>query len=303
MYFVFRIQNTSEPVVPLSEHMLVIAERDAALRERDDARKEVADARIRINELEAEIRRLKNNDLDRYLASADRDRKKILESLQSIMKESKIKIQIIPDQGILRLPESVLFKKGSSTIESLDTVRAIAGALAEVLPCFSLGQASHPNRVCNPNATFIDAVLIERHTDNVQIKPRTRVAAACPSPNGGFGNPVVTVQATPVASDAECPIKDNLDLSARRATTTVRAIYSSRRELLDMYSISPSREDKQLGQGHSPLVNAAAFGETRPAFPNDNEEGRARNRRVDLRVLLYTPRSENLDVIRKLLGP
>jgi chemotaxis protein MotB len=220
------------------------------------------------------------------------------------MKEAKIDVQIIPDQGILRLPESILFRSGQPTIEpsGMPTLRTLASALGKVLSCFSLGPTGHPSRSCNPNATFIDAVLIEGHTDNVQVKPRARAAPICPSPGGGglFGNAAV---AAANVSDAECPVKDNLDLSARRATTAVRAIYESKPELRQMYSISPVREGEQLGQGHSPLVNAAAFGDSRPAFGNDTEEGKARNRRVDVRLLLYTPRSENLELIQKLLVP
>jgi hypothetical protein len=97
MYFVFRIQNTSEPTIPLSEHKVVVGERDTARTERDDLRtqrddlaKQLDVARTRIRQLEADIERLKKNDLDRYLTDADRDRRKILESLQSSLKEAKI---------------------------------------------------------------------------------------------------------------------------------------------------------------------------------------------------------------------
>jgi hypothetical protein len=112
IYFVFRIQNTSEPMVPLSEHNVVVTARDTALAERDDLIGKLDSAKARIRQLEAEIERLKTNDLDRYLTNADRDRRHILESLQKSMKDAKIDVQIIPDQGILRLPETVLFKSG-----------------------------------------------------------------------------------------------------------------------------------------------------------------------------------------------
>jgi hypothetical protein len=112
IYFVFRIQNTSEPMVPLSEHNVVVTARDTALAERDDLIGKLDSAKARIRQLEAEIERLKTNDLDRYLTNADRDRRHILESLQNSMKDAKIDVQIIPDQGILRLPETVLFKSG-----------------------------------------------------------------------------------------------------------------------------------------------------------------------------------------------
>jgi chemotaxis protein MotB len=304
MYFVFRIQNTSEPMISLSEHSVVVAARDAALTERDEVIRKLDLSRVRIQQLEAEVERLRKNDLDRYLTNADRDRRHILESLQNSMRDEKIDVQIIPDQGILRLPETVLFKSGQPTIDAsaVRTLKALTSALSRVLPCFSLGPASNPSRTCNPNATFIDAVLIEGHTDNTQFAHRVRSPPVAPpqtgTPFGGAAAPNLPASAN--SSETEGPIKDNLDLSAQRATNTVREMYKLESQLLKMYSISPSRVDEQLGHGTSPLVNAAAFGETRPAFPNDRD-GRARNRRVDLRVLLYTPRTENLEIIRGLL--
>ena len=68
-----------------------------------------------------------------------------------------------------------------------------------------------------------------------------------------------------------------------------------------MYSISPSEVGLKLGEGHSPLMNASAFGDTRPVASNDTDEGKKSNRRIDVRVLMYSPRSENLDAVRKLL--
>jgi chemotaxis protein MotB len=198
-----------------------------------------------------------------------------------------------------------LFKSGQPTIDgpAVRTLKALTSALSRVLPCFSLGPASNPSRTCNPNATFIDAVLIEGHTDNTQFVHRVRpLPVTSPQPGGLFGNGTPVPSPVPLGGDAEGSIKDNLDLSAQRATNTVREMYKLEPQLLKMYSISPSRQDEPLGGGSSPLVNAAAFGETRPAFPND-KDGRARNRRVDLRVLLYTPRTENLELIRHLLGP
>src|SRR5216684_2413133 len=57
MYFVFRIQNTSEPMVPLSEHQALLRNFETA--------------KGRIKELEDEIKRLNQNPLERYLKLAD----------------------------------------------------------------------------------------------------------------------------------------------------------------------------------------------------------------------------------------
>ena len=273
MYFVFRIQNVSEPVVPLSEHRAVVDHRDrlaTAYREASD----------RIHGLEKEIERLHQNPLERYLKLADAARENILFDLQRSMKNvpgiTEGDVKVIAEQGILRLSGDMLFPRGVSTISpgspSDAAIKALAKALSNVLPCFSVGPASHPTKSCNPNAAFIDAVFVEGHTDNGQITGLLE----------GF-------------------IKDNLSLSARRAVNTMQAIYADQPTLWQMFSISPSQEGRQLGEGTSPLVNAAAFGDTRPAFANDTEDGRRNNRRIDLRLLMYAPRTENLSTLSNLL--
>jgi chemotaxis protein MotB len=274
MYFVFRIQNTSDPVVSLPAYQ-------ALLEERDNLLNIIGSARYRINELEEQIRRLNQNPLERYLKLADTTRESILMELQKSMKQALPGIndgdvRVIPEQGILRLSGDMLFSRGASNIASGspsdNAIRVLSAALAKVLPCFTLGPASNPTKNCNPDAVFIDAVFVEGHTDNVLIT-------------------------TPLEGN----IKDNLSLSARRAINTVQLIYMDEPPLERMFSISPSQEGRQLGQGTSPLINPAAFGDTRPAFSNDTEDGQRRNRRIDLRLLMYSPRTENLVDIRKLL--
>jgi len=186
-------------------------------------------------------------------------------------------IRVIAEQGILRISGDMLFPKGVSTITpgspSDGAVRALAASLAKVLPCFSVGPASNPIRSCNPNAVFIDAVFVEGHTDNI-----------------------------PITGVLEGSIRDNLSLSARRAINTTQSIYLDQPKLLQMLSISPSQDGRQLGEGTSPLINPAAFGDTRPAFSNDTDEGRRSNRRIDLRLLMYTPHTDKLDALQRLLN-
>ena len=259
MFFVFRIQNTSEPTVPLSEFQALMRERDA---------------------LENEVKRLNQNPLEKYLKLADAARENILNILRDSMRNvpgiKEEDVRVISDQGILRLSGDMLFPSGSSTIvpasSSANVVRNLSASLAKVLPCFSLGPASNPNKACNPNAIFIDAVLVEGHTDNV-----------------------------PITGFVEGNITDNLTLSARRAINTVEAIYADQPRLLQMFSISPSQQGRQLGEGDSPLINPAGFGDSRPAFSNDTDEGKKNNRRIDIRLLMYSPRTESLDAVRKLL--
>jgi chemotaxis protein MotB len=134
-------------------------------------------ARFRVNELEEEIKRLNRNPLERYLNLADAARENILADLQNSMKKvpgiNDGDVRVIREQGILRLSGDMLFPKGASNIApgspSDNAIRALSSALAKVLPCFTFGPAGNPNKDCNPNAVFIDAVFVEGHTDNVPI--------------------------------------------------------------------------------------------------------------------------------------
>ena len=238
-------------------------------------------ATFRIEELENEVKRLNQNPLEKYLKLADAARENILWDLQRSMKNipgiADGDVRVIPEQGILRLSGDMLFPNGVSTIApgspSERAVKALSVALAKVLPCFSVGPGSTPSKACNPNAVFIDAVFVEGHTDDAPIKGLL-----------------------------EGSIKDNLSLSARRSVNTTQAIYADQPKLWQMLSISPSQEGRPLGEGTSPLINAAAFGDTRPAFLNNTEEGRKSNRRIDLRILMYSPRTDNLGALHKLLA-
>jgi outer membrane protein OmpA-like peptidoglycan-associated protein len=177
-------------MVPLSEHRAVFNNLETA--------------KGRIKELEDEIKRLNQNPLERYLKLADAAREGILRDLKSSLKDvpgiADGDVKVIAEQGILRLSGDMLFPKGVSTITpgspSDNAVKALSAALFKVLPCFSLGPASNPIKSCNPNAIFIDAVLVEGHTDNV-----------------------------PITGLLEGSIKDNLSLSARRAINTVQTVY------------------------------------------------------------------------------
>jgi flagellar motor protein MotB len=238
-------------------------------------------AELRVGELLAEIDRLKQNPLEKYLKLADAAREDILLNLKNVMKEAgalrEEDVRIIPEQGILRLSGDVLFPSGISTImpgtRSDYVIKSLALALSKVLPCFSLGPAGNANKECNPNAAFVDAVFIEGHTDNI-----------------------------PVGVSREVGVTDNLTLSAHRAISAMKAVYKYQPHLNQMFSISPSQTGLDLGQGNSPLINASAFGETRPVMANATPDGRQSNRRIDIRILMYSPRTENLDFVKHLMG-
>jgi chemotaxis protein MotB len=183
MYFVFRIQNTSEPVVSLSAYR-------ALLEERDNLLNIINTAKYRINELEEENRRLNRNPLEKYLKLADAARESILIDLQNSMKKVPgIKdgdVRVIPDQGILRLSGDMLFPRGASNIApgspSDSAVKALSLALTKVLPCFTLGPGSNAPRSRSDWGT---ATLRKITMTN---RARTRRPVASLGPKSGVPN-------------------------------------------------------------------------------------------------------------------
>jgi hypothetical protein len=45
-----------------------------------------------------------------------------------------------------------------------------------------------------------------------------------------------------------------------------------------------------ISSGNKPILAVSAYGATRPIASNDRSEGRASNRRIDLRILMHEPR-------------
>ena len=180
-------------------------------------------------------------------------RTKILEDIQQMLKEQGVQVSIDRDQGILRLPESVLFESGHAELNEAgsNAIAALARSLSHVLPCYT-HLAGHRDAECFDGSAMIDAVLIEGHTDT-----------------------------DPVSSGR--PFRDNLDLSAARATNTFRALLSasgidegSRQPLLLSF----------LNQSGVPVLSVSGYGEHRPI--SDLKDP---NRRIDLRILMASLRS------------
>ena len=65
-----------------------------------------------------------------------------------------------------------------------------------------------------------------------------------------------------------------------------------------MLQAAPSLEHVQNASGTATLFGASAYADQRPVKPNNNLtiEGRAQNRRIDLRFLLAPPSKVELDV-------
>lgn len=83
----------------------------------------------------------------------------------------------------------------------------------------------------------------------------------------------------------------NLTLSTNRANSTFITMTESEPGLIEFQNLR-----------HQPVLSVAGYGQMRPVAPNATKSGRDTNRRVDLRIIMYTPsRSEEIGAIRRAL--
>lgn len=83
-------------------------------------------------------------------------------------------------------------------------------------------------------------------------------------------------------TDTEGNERSNLILSTARANNAFLTMLGSQPELLTYLNIR--------GQ---PVMSVAGYGQMRPIASNETASGRAENRRIDLRLIMYTPRDSD----------
>jgi flagellar motor protein MotB len=218
-----------------------------------DATSELAKERQRLQRVaddsSAQLRKLK---------SIEKDRDQVLVGLQQSLKNRGVEVLINRDEGVLRLPESMLFKKNDAelTPASANTISSLVGALADVLPCFTRGTRV-PRDPCQSDGSIIEAILIEGHTDADPLAP---------------GHKLV----------------NNLFLSALRAGNTFSALVKLDAGLLEF-----------LNARDQPVLGMSGYGEYRPITKTQwTEDEKRPNRRIDLRILMTGPRSNDAQRVR-----
>jgi hypothetical protein len=208
------------------------------------------------------------------LMAAEETRNSILAAIANRLESSGIRVEILLDQGVLRLSENSINFSSGSEIPVVDhhlNVGRVAKAIAEVVPCYvfaeqaesdagdSGGMADASAPYCELRAdpstydcrerTFpwlLETLLIEGHTDDVPVA-------------GGHR------------------FRDNLELSSMRAATVHRMITAC----------EPGVE-RFVNSDRYPILSTSGYGNTRPATrdPARSHE----NRRIDLRFLLEPPK-------------
>ena len=200
-----------------------------------------------------------NIENEQYRDSADLHKSKLLQQIRSELVRDGIRVKIVKDQDILTLPEGVLFESGKTKLNksSKNVIDSLSRAFSKVLECSVYSEKNRPMleyKECkkeNADKVFIESIFIEGHTDNVPVKGQI---------SGSPG------------------INSNLRLSARRATETFRELTKSKPKLDSFFSPAKNK-----------IFAVSAYGETRPFNQNKTNEERAKNRRSDIRLIMFVP--------------
>ncbi|MXU65914.1 OmpA family protein [Oceanomicrobium pacificus] len=146
-------------IVELEERIL------ALLQQISEREKEIEDLRRQLAELQ------QIDPLEAYLAQVAQARREVLQRLRDAIKVDfpDLQVELSEESDALRFQGEGLFASGRSDLarDRRGIVARLAERLDEVLPCFTLGEASRFENDCNPGFVMIEAVQIEGHTDDV----------------------------------------------------------------------------------------------------------------------------------------
>ncbi len=199
----------------------------------------------------------KSTELNKILAGANNARAQLLENIQLGLFSQGVQVEIDVRNGILRLPETLLFDSGKAELREggVKALRILSENLMRILPCYAESDAvaSVQDSCSKPESSHrmrLESLFIEGHTDSVPI--------------------------------ANSMFKDNWDLSIARAKNTY----------LELIKVEPALE-KLENERQQPLVSFSAYSGRRPIVENTNESTRRKNRRIDLRFIMAQPSLSN----------
>lgn len=189
--------------------------------------------------------------------------RRIAESIRQ--KVPGIRVTVVAADGVIRFRGDDLFKSGEWRIRSGSmaerVAHAVGDALADTLPCYTVGPQAKFGLACNKAFAAIETIQIEGHTDDVPIS---------------------------AFRQNQEKMLDNRDLSARRGAETLRTTTDRYRpDLMGFLNL----------QGQ-PVLSFAGYGAMRPIDYGTTYEARAANRRIDIRFILQTP--QNLREVQEI---
>lgn len=210
--------------------------------------------RNRISELEEEVERL-HNELKRLQAVNPLEAylSEAIDQRRELLVELKGRLQVeFPDLQVLISPEQDALRfQGEGLFRSGSS--QLEPRQRQIV--YTMGRLLDEILVC-----FTLGVRAQRGSD-------------CDS-----GNALIEAVQIEGHTDSDGSDIDNLRLSTDRANATLLVMLSNDREIL--------AHENLRGQ---PVMSVSGYGEMRPIETNETADGKAANRRIDLRIIMYAP--------------
>lgn len=210
--------------------------------------------RNRISELEEEVERL-HNELKRLQAVNPLEAylSQAIDQRRELLVELKGRLQVeFPDLQVLISPEQDALRfQGEGLFRSGSS--QLEPRQRQIV--YTMGRLLDEILVC-----FTLGVRAQRGSD-------------CDS-----GNALIEAVQIEGHTDSDGSDIDNLRLSTDRANATLLVMLSNDREIL--------AHENLRGQ---PVMSVSGYGEMRPIETNETADGKAANRRIDLRIIMYAP--------------
>jgi chemotaxis protein MotB len=110
-----------------------------------------------------------------HLMRDNRIRTDMLATVLALLREREVEVTLDPENGIVRLPESLLFDTGEAVLQprGVRALRELAAVLALTLPCYSRAPAIQQSDCPTVAKPLLEAVLVEGHTDDRPISTST----------------------------------------------------------------------------------------------------------------------------------
>lgn len=182
-------------------------------------------------------------------------RDELLEDLHKSLKQQGVSLTIDHANGILRLPEDVLFQTGSARLmaKGRRAVTILSKRLALLLNCETTTIAA----ICKNNLPKIEAIFVEGHSDEQALKGKLKKK-----------------------------FSTNLNLSAQRAINTYEIMEET--EVVKL----KNRQEKHLfsisGYGDKRPVDVKPINFRRLSYEEKSHWYR-KNRRIDIRLIMSKP--------------
>jgi flagellar motor protein MotB len=252
----------------INERDAAIFERDAVIDERDRLRAENADRLARIRELEALVDRLQ-----RDLAAVTAERDELLERLSQLQQINPLETylaQAIEQRRaiLIELRERLLIEFPDLQVVISPEQDALRFQGEGLFRSGSSQLATRQRQIVETMGRLLDEILV-----CFTLGHRATRGDGCES-----GDALIEAVQIEGHTDSDGSDLNNLRLSTDRANATLLVMLDEDRTILAHQNLR--------GQ---PVMSVSGYGEMRPIETNATTEGKAANRRIDLRIIMYAP--------------